>query len=71
MFVYRCLAVQTCQMKAENGYSSSELSRKETIKKYFYDGYSYLEIMKVLSKYHDISIYFTQTVTQNLGFIQE
>ena len=33
-----------------------KLSRKDAIKKYFYDGYSYLEIIKFLSKYHDISI---------------
>ena len=33
-----------------------KLSRKDVIQKYFYDGYIYLEIIKFLSKYCDISI---------------
>ena len=49
-----------------------KLSRKDAIKKYFYDGYSYLEIMKFLSKYHGISISLRQLhrLLGNLGLFR-
>ena len=37
-----------------------KLSRKDVIQKYFYDGYIYLEIIKFLSKYRDMSISLRQ-----------
>ena len=49
-----------------------KLSRKDAIKKYFYDGYSYLEIIKFLSKYHDISISLRQLhrILRNMGLFR-
>ena len=49
-----------------------KLSRKDAIKKYFYDGYSYLEITKFLSKYHVISISLRQLhrILRNLGLFR-
>ena len=49
-----------------------KLSRKDAIKKYFYDGYSYLEIIKFLSKYNDISISLRQLhrILRNLGLFR-
>ena len=51
-----------------------KLSRKDTIKTYFCDGYSYLKIIKFVSKYHDISISLRQLhriLPKESGFIQE
>ena len=49
-----------------------KLSKKGAIKKYFYDGYSYLEIIKSLSKYHDFFISFRklQRTVRNLGLFR-
>ena len=49
-----------------------KLSREDANKKYFYDGYSYLEIIKSLSKYHDISISLRQLyrILRNLGLFR-
>ena len=49
-----------------------KLSRKDANKKYFYDGYSYLEIIKSLSKYHDISISLRQLyrILRNMGLFR-
>ena len=46
--------------------------RKDAVKKYFYDGYSYLEIIKFLSKYHDIFISLRQLyrILGNLGLFR-
>ena len=60
-------------MKAENeSIHLQKLSRKDAIEKYFYDGYSYLEIIKILSKYHDISISLRQLhrILRNLGLFR-
>ena len=47
-------------------------SRKDAIKKYFYDSYNYLEIIKFLSKYHDISFSLRQLhrILRNLGLFR-
>ena len=49
-----------------------KLSRKDAIKKYFCDGYSYLKIIKFLSKYHDISISLRQLhrILRNLALFR-
>ena len=49
-----------------------QLSRKDAVKKYFFDSYSYLEIIKFLSKYHDISISLRQLhrILRNLGLFR-
>ena len=49
-----------------------KLSRKDAIKKYFYDGYNYLEIIKFLSKYNDISFSLRQLhrILRNLGLFR-
>ena len=49
-----------------------KLSRNDAIKKYFCDGYSYLEIIKFLLKYHDISISLRQLhiILRNLGLFR-
>ena len=49
-----------------------KLSRKDVIKKYLYGGYSYLEIIKFLSKYHDIFISLRQLyrILRNLGLFR-
>ena len=45
---------------------------KDAIKNYFYDGYSYLEIIKFVSKYHDISISLRRLhrILRNLGLFR-
>ena len=49
-----------------------KLWRKDAIKNYYYDGYSYLEIIKFLSKYHDISISLKELyrILRNLGLFR-
>ena len=46
--------------------------RNDAVKKYFYDGYSYLEIINLLSKYHDIFISLRQLyrILGNLGLFR-
>ena len=48
------------------------ISRKDAVKKYFYDVYSYLEIIRFLSKYHDISISLRQLhrILRKLGWFR-
>ena len=49
-----------------------KLSSKNAIEKYFDDGYTYLEILKFISKYYDISSSLRQLyrILRNLGLFR-
>ena len=54
------------------GIHLQKLSRKDAIEKYFHDGYSYLEIIEFISKYHGISSSLRQLyrILRNLGLFR-
>ena len=70
--IWPCIEKVMVKWKLKNDINLQKLLIKDVVKKYFYDGYRYLEIINFLSKYHEVSILLRRLYRflRNLGLFR-